>query len=167
MEWFPGRFLLGVLQNAPPSSLRSPEGAVAIRFPSNRGRIPTTSLRTGLGMTGSNCILQHALAPQREKPPSKPTSPPQRAIHLGDYGFDVCPCKATIRPCAPLFINLKYLTIDFCKVLYYNRGKKNSVRFDGNKTAISCSGITERRAGGKEGIELCPHPDSPAVWKTR
>ena len=31
----------GVLQNAPPSSLRSPEGAVAIRFPSNRGRIPT------------------------------------------------------------------------------------------------------------------------------
>ena len=74
---------------------------------------------------------------------------------------------ATIRPCAPLFINLKYLTIDFCKVLYYNRGKKNSARFDGNNTADSRSGTTERRAGGKEGIELCPHPDSPAEWKTR
>ena len=75
--------------------------------------------------------------------------------------------RPTIRPCAPLFINLKYLTIDFCKVLYYNREKKNSARFDGNKTADSRSGITERRAGGKEGIELCPHPDSPAEWKTR
>ena len=110
---------------------------------------------------------RNGVTPQREKPPSKPTSPPQRAILLGDYGFDVCPCKAAIRSCVPLFINLKYLTIDFCKVLYYNKEKENSTRSDGNKPADSRSGITERRAGGKEGIELCPHPDSPAEWKTR
>jgi hypothetical protein len=42
----------GVLQNAPVSSLRTREAGVAIRFLSKRGRIPTTSLRTGLGMTG-------------------------------------------------------------------------------------------------------------------